>query len=136
MDLPDSPGPIKAAALLVACEALALVGFAIAELFVLDADRLALGLTNAVFFALYGAGLALCAWGLLNLRRWCRSPIVLTQFIQLGVAYSFVGGDTTWLSVVLAVVAIAVLLVIFAPSTTAALYGIRDGTTTQGDQPE
>ena len=48
---------------------------------------------------------------------------MLAQFIQLGVAYSFAGGGTTWVAVVLAAVAIAVLLVVFAPSTTAALYG-------------
>ena len=119
---------------MVAAESVALFCLAIAELVAIDRDRLSLGITNAVFFSLYAAGLGFTAWGLVNLRRWCRGPVVLAQFIQLGVAYSFAGGSTTWLSVVLAVVAIGILLVVLAPSTTAALYGIGDDTTTQSDK--
>jgi len=120
--------------LLVAVEALALFCLAIADLISIDRDRIALGATNAIFFSLYGVGLLATAWGFIQLRRWSRGPIVLAQFIQLGVAYSFAGGGTTWVSIVLAVVAIAVLLVVFAPSTTSALYGYGDDTTTQSDE--
>jgi hypothetical protein len=76
-----------------------------------------------VFFASYGAGLALCARGLLQLRTWCRGPIVLTQIIQLGLAWSFAGQETLLWSVVLGVPAVVVLVAMLAPSTTAALYG-------------
>lgn len=135
MELSRTSRPIRAAALLVGLEALALLGFAIAELFAIDSDRLELGLTNAVFFTLYAVGLGFCAWGFATLRTWSRSLIVMAQVIQLGVAYSFAGGDTTWVAVVLAAVAIAVLLVVFAPSTTQALYGERDDSTTESDHP-
>jgi hypothetical protein len=115
-------GIVIAAALVVA-EAAALIGLAVVELFQLDGGRLALGVTNSAFFLLYAAGLIFCARGLLRLSRWTRGPVVMAQLIQLGVAYSFYGHDTVWLAVILAVAAIGVLAVMFAPSTTALLYG-------------
>jgi len=124
---------LRLAAGLVALEALALVGLAVAELFALDADRLGLGLTNVAFFLLYGAGLGVVGWGLSQVRRWSRAPVVLAQLIQLGVAYSFSGGSTTWVAIVLAIVAIAVLVVVLSPSTTEAMYGMRDDSTTESD---
>lgn len=127
-----SRGLLLAAALVV-LEALALVGLAVAELFALDADRLGLGLTNLVFFLAYGVGLAVVGWGLSRVRRWSRAPAVLAQLIQLGVAYSFAGGSTTWVALVLAIVAIVVLVVVLSPSTTTAMYGIRDDPTTESD---
>jgi peptidoglycan/LPS O-acetylase OafA/YrhL len=132
----DSPRPstaLRLAAALVGLEALAVVALAVAELFALDSDRLSLGITNAIFFSAYGAALAFAGWGLSRVRRWSRGPIVLAQLIQLGVAYSFRGGSTTWVAIVLAVVAIAVLVVILSPSSTEALYGIRSDSTTESD---
>lgn len=112
---------VRVAAALVGAEAVALLGFAAVELLAVDSDRLALGVTNAVFFAAYGGGLALCARGLMTLRSWCRGPIVLAQIIQLGVSWSFVGIDTTWLAAALSVAAVVVLASVLAPSTTEAL---------------
>ncbi len=50
---------------------------------------------------------------------------MLAQLIELGVAWSFRGGSTTWVSILLAVPAVAVLAVVFSPSTTQALFGER-----------
>jgi hypothetical protein len=120
-----APRSIVVAAALTFGEAVVLAGLAVAELVTLDGGRLGLGVTNAVFFALYASGLAFCARGLLKLRRWTRSPLVMTQIIQLGVAWSFYGHDTVWLAMVLAVVAVAVLAIMLAPTTTTLLYGER-----------
>jgi hypothetical protein len=123
-DEPDRPTRgVVAAACIVFAEAAGLTVLAVVELVQLDGGRLALGLTNAVFFLLYAAGLAFCARGLLRLSRWTRSPLVMAQLIQLGVAYSFYGHDTGWVAVVLAATAVPVLGVLFAPSTTTLLYG-------------
>jgi hypothetical protein len=116
---------MRAAAVVVGLEALTLVGFGVAEIFAIDSDRVALGVTNIVFFLLYGGLLVWCARALLAGRSWSRSPIVLTQLIQLGVAWSFAGGDTQWVSAVLALPALAVLAVMLSPSTTSVLYGRR-----------
>ncbi len=114
---------IRGAAALVALEALALIAFAIAAMFTINSDRFVLGATNAFFFFVYGLGLGVCAWGLARVRTWCRGPIVLAQVIQLGIAWSFAGSATLWLTIALAVPALLVLGAVLAPSTTHALYG-------------
>ncbi len=114
---------MRAAAAVVALETLVLLAVAVLGLVSLSTDRPALGVTNSVFFLLCATGLGLCAHGLAHYRAWSRGPIVIAQVIQLGIAWSFVGQKTAWLSVVLAVPAVAVLGAVLAPSTTTALYG-------------
>jgi lipoprotein signal peptidase len=104
-----------------------LVAFAVAEVANVDTHHPSTGLTTAAFFLLYAVGLAACARGLTHLNSWCRGPIVLAQLIELGVAWSFVGQETTWVAVLLAIPAIVVLVIMFSPSTTEALYGGRLG---------
>ena len=115
------------AASLVAVEGLIMLGYAVLELASLDSDRVAMGLTTAAFFALYGAGLVLCAWTVTRGRSWARSPIVLAQLIQLGVAWSFRGGDTTLVAVAIAVVAVVVLVGILHPASIDALDNGSEG---------
>ena len=115
------------AASLVAVEGLIMLGYAVLELASLDSDRVAMGLTTAAFFALYGAGLALCAWTVTRRRSWARSPIVLAQLIQLGVAWSFRGGDTTLVAVAIAVVAVVVLVGMLHPASIDALDNGSEG---------
>jgi hypothetical protein len=80
-----------------------------------------MGATTAVFFAAYGGGLLLCAWQVTRGHSWARSPIALAQLIQLGVAWSFRGGGTTWVAVGLAVVALVVLAGLLHPASVKAL---------------
>ena len=117
----NRPTPLVVAASLVAVEGLLMLLLAVLELASLDADRLAMGATTSIFFAAYGVGLLLCAWSLLNGQSWARSPVVLTQLIGLGVAWSFRGGDTTGIAVGIAVVALLVLVGIFHPASLAFL---------------
>lgn len=116
--------PLQLAVALVAVEVLVLLGLAVGELLSVDSDRPAVGITTALFFVLYAAGLAVAARGLWRLRSWSRGPLVLAQLIQLGVAWSFYGNSTVWLAVLVALPAAVVLAIIFRPSTTEALYGL------------
>lgn len=118
---PHNPPPLTVAASLVAVEGAVLVMLALLETASLSTQRLAMGLTTAVFFAVYGAGLLLCAWQLTRRQSWSRSPIVLAQLIQLGLAWNFRGGDTTWLALGLAVVALVVVAGVFHPDSLGAL---------------
>ena len=115
------------AASLVAVEGLLLLAFAVIELASLDADRVVMGATTSIFFVAYGAGLLLCAWSLTRGQSWARSPVVLTQLIGLGVAWSFRGGSTTGVAVAIAVVAVAVLVGVFHPASLAALADEDEG---------
>jgi hypothetical protein len=118
--LPNPP-PLTVAASLVAVEGAVLVLLAGLETGNLSTARLTMGLTTAAFFALYGVGLMLCAWQLTRRRSWARSPIVFAQLIQLGLAWNFRAGDTTWIAVALAAVALVVVAGIFHPDSLAAL---------------
>jgi hypothetical protein len=115
------PAPLIVAASLVAVEGLLLLVFAVLEVANLDADRLAMGATTSIFFAAYGAGLLVCARSLVRAQSWARSPVVLTQLIGLGVAWSFRGGETTGVAIAIAVVAVLVLAGLFHPASLAAL---------------
>jgi hypothetical protein len=85
----------------------------IAEAITIDSDRLTLGVTTAAFLLLYGAALVFVARGLNRTATWSRGPAVFAQLIQLGVAWSFWGGNTSAVSVVLAIAAVAVLVALF-----------------------
>lgn len=117
----EIPGTLRFAAALVAIEGLALVVLGIAELLAVTGTRVLMGVTTSVFFLGVGAGLVVCAWGMTRPWSWVRGPVVLAQLIQLGVAWSFRGGDTGTVSVVLTVSAVVVLVLVLLPSSTAVL---------------
>lgn len=119
--LDQNPPPLTVAASLVAVEGAVLVLLAVAELANLSGARLAMGVTTTAFFVLYGGGLLVCAWQLTRRASWARSPVVLAQLIQLGLAWSFRGDGTTWLAAVLAVTAVVVVLGVLHPGSLAAL---------------
>lgn len=112
-----APSPLRVGAVLVGLEGLALLVLAVLELTALSGERLVMGLTTTVFFLGYGGALLVGAWGLLRPWDLVRSPIVVAQLIQLGVAWSFRGGDTGPVAAVLAAVAVAVLVLVLLPSS-------------------
>jgi hypothetical protein len=103
------------AASLAAVEGGLVVIFGVGELVNLPAERVSAGLAAAAFFGVYGAALVFCSWQLSRARTWARGPVLLAQLIQLGVAWSFWGGATTWVSISLAVVALIVLAGLLHP---------------------
>lgn len=104
-------------------EALTLLVLGVVEVASLDRGRLTLGVTTSVFLFVYAAALCLAGVGAARLHSWTRAPIVLSQLIQLGLAWSLHGGATTVVSVLLAVPAVVALVIMLRPRTTAALYG-------------
>jgi hypothetical protein len=115
------PGPLRVAALLLAVEGALAAVLGVIEAFAIHGDRLVLGVTTTAFLILYGAGLVLVARGLSRAAPWSRGPAVFAQLIQLGVAWSFWGGSTSWVAVLLAASALAALIAIFRRSSMAAL---------------
>ena len=115
-----TPAPLVVSASLVAVEGGLLLLLAVLELRSLSADRASMAVTVAVFFLVYGVGLLLCARAVTR-RSWARSPIVLAQLIQLGVAWNYRGGSTTGLAIGLVVVAAVVLAGLLHPASVEAL---------------
>ncbi len=119
-----APAPLVTAAGLTFVQGLLVVIGAVAEALSVDSDRLVLGLSTTVFFALYGAALLLCAWGLQRVRPWARGPVLLAQLVWLGLAWSF--RDTWPISLGLVVAATAVLAGLLHPRSILAIETARD----------
>jgi hypothetical protein len=124
---PDTPAPLVVAASLVGVEGGLLLLLSVLELGSLSSGRVAMGVTTTAFFVVYGVALVFCAWAVSRGQSWARSPIVLTQLIQLGVAWSFRGGSTTLVAIVLAVVALVVVAGVLHPASIEALSDDPEG---------
>lgn len=111
------PAPLVVAVSLAALEAFGLVTYAMLELFHLSGGRLTMGLTTALFFAAYGVFLAWATWSMRAGESWARSPVVFTQLMALGLAWSFRGGETTPVAIGLVVVAVVVLAGVLNPAS-------------------
>ena len=83
----------------------------------------------AILMAAFGLLLLVVARGVFLGRRWSRGPAVVAQLILLPIAWSFRGGVTTWVSVTLAALAIAVLVGLLHPRSTAVFVGPPADTT-------
>jgi hypothetical protein len=113
------PITIIVAAVLLVVEALMAVAYAALEVGQIRMSRVVVGLGVTILMAGFGLLLLLVARGVFLGRRWSRGPAVATQLILLPLAWSFVGGRTTWVAVVLALLAIAVLVGVLHPRSTA-----------------
>lgn len=116
-----APRPLLIAAGIIAAQGLVFVIYAALEIVRTEQPRVLMGATTSIFFLLYGLGLALCAWQLSRSEAWARSPVVLAQLIHLGLAWSFWGQETRWVSLTLALVSAVVLVGLFHPASVRAL---------------
>jgi hypothetical protein len=117
------PVTIVLAAALLALEGLLGLGYAAVALREVRVSRAVIGVGVAILMAAFGLLLLLVARGVFLGRRWSRGPAVATQLILLPIALSFRGGATTWVSVALAAAAIAVLVGVLHPRSTAVFVG-------------
>jgi hypothetical protein len=112
------------AAVIVSLEGLVFAVLAVLELFSVSSERVGLGIGTTLFLLIIAAGLLWAAWRVVAGDAWARSPLVFAQLIQLGLAWNF-RGDPAWLSVAIAVPALAVLGCLLAPPVTRAFRDDR-----------
>jgi peptidoglycan/LPS O-acetylase OafA/YrhL len=102
-------------------EAACFAVLAVVQAVAFSSERSAMNWTTIAFFVLWGLMLGWCGLSLLRSRSWARSPIVMAQLIQLGVAWSFVKGHPAqWEAVLawlIAAVAVVVLIGVFHPKS-------------------
>ena len=107
--------------MLVGLQGLLMCILAVLELVAMDAGRLTLGITTALFFLVLGAGLLFCARGLFRVGSWARGPVVAAELIGVLLSFSFWGGETTLAAVVILAVSVAALVGVLHPASTRAL---------------
>jgi len=117
------PVTIVVAAISLALEALIALGYAALEIGQVRMSRAVVGVGVTILMAFFGLLLLFVARGVFRGKRWSRGPAVATQLILLPLALSFAGGGTTWVSVGLAGLAIAVLVGVLHPRSTAVFVG-------------
>jgi predicted transporter len=123
------PLTIVVAATLLALEGLVGLAYAVLEVGQVRMSRAEVGVGVAILMGGFGLLLLLVSRGVFLGRRWSRGPAVATQLILLPIALSFRGGATTWVSVALAALAIAVLVGVLHPRSTAVFVGPPDDKT-------
>lgn len=114
-----APPLLVAAGVLLMAEALAALAFGVLEIGQIRSTRAVVGVGVAAVMIGYGLVLALVARGVLRGRRWSRGPAVATQLILLPIAWSFRAAPTTAVGLVIGLVAVAVLVGLLHPRSTA-----------------
>ncbi|GAA2256344.1 MULTISPECIES: hypothetical protein [Kitasatospora] len=125
---PDRPAPLLRGAVITALEGAVLTGWGIYDMVSgLLGDSAALGRSEfgGVILLVMGLLPLAAARALFGLRRWGRSPAVLTNTICLPVAYYMWQGDGVMpaLAVVIAVLGLFGVVSLLSPRATEALYG-------------
>ena len=116
---PENPAPLTVAASLVLVQGLLLLVLAVLELASTSADRVSVGVSVGLFFALYGVALVACARALHLRHGWARGPVLITQLISLGLAWNV--RDVPLVAVLLVLTAAAVLAGVLHPASQEAL---------------
>ncbi|MDE0776106.1 MAG: hypothetical protein OSB43_07530 [Nocardioides sp.] len=112
---PANPPPLTVAVSLVAVQGLVLIALGVAEAFSVVGDRLSVGISTAIFFLVYGVALVACAVALTRRWGWARGPVLMSQLIQLGIAWNV--RDAPLLALVLAVAALVALAGMLSPAS-------------------
>lgn len=115
------PVLVRIAAVLLGLIAVTAIVLGILEAINIRPHRAVVGVGASILLLLYAVGLGVVIRGLLRLRAWSRGPAVATQVVQLPVAYSFLGGGTTLIGVLLAAISLTVIVCLVLPSSTRAL---------------
>ena len=111
------PALTLAAGLLVVV-GVASAGYGVLELAATRASRAVVGSGAAIILLGYAVLLIAVARGVFRGRRWSRAPAIATQLIQLPVAWSFRGGETTWFAALLGAVSLTVVVCLLLPTST------------------
>jgi hypothetical protein len=134
MAVPDAatrrrPVQLTAAAALTALEGLAALVFGVLEIGEIRLFRAVVGVGVALLMIGFAVLLLAAARGLLRVRRWARGPVVALQLIIGLTGWSFRGGETTPVAVVMIAVAVVTLVLVLHPASTRALVGEPGGET-------
>ena len=106
--------------MIVLAEALTCVVLAVLGLFDLGDDSVGTGIGVSLILTVYGGFQAWAAWRVTQGEQWARSPLVVTQIIQLIIAFNL-ADVPTWIAVLVGASAVVTLACLLAPPVTHAL---------------
>lgn len=112
---PSAPTPVRVAAGLLVCVAGVAVVLGILEAVNIRWHRAVVGVGATLLLFLYAVWLVVIARGLMRLRSWARGMAIATQVVLLPVAWSFRAAPTTWVAIVVAVVALSIIGCLLSP---------------------
>jgi len=121
--LRQAPGTVLVFALLLTLQAAAFLGFGLFEATQLHGGRVMTGLMTALLLVAWGVALVTLAGAAVAGRGWSRGPAVALELIHIPVAWSFLGGRTTWVAVALGVSSLVAVVLVLLPPSTAHLVG-------------
>lgn len=115
-------------ALTLAAALLAVIGaasgvYGVLELIETRASRAVVGSGAAIILLGYATLLFAAARGVARGRRWSRAPAIATQLIQLPIAWSFLGGQTSWFAYLLGAMSLTIVVCLLLPTSTQAFVG-------------
>jgi NADH:ubiquinone oxidoreductase subunit K len=116
----QKPTTLTSCAALVGLEAVGLLAaavFYVVELVVATEDDAVRALVSAGLALVAAVGLALVARGLRAGRRWARSPALVANLLVVPVAVGLLQGGRWYVGLPLLALAVAVLVLLFHPST-------------------
>lgn len=108
------------AAAIVVAEALTCVALAAIGLIDLGDDSVGTGIGVALILTVYGGFQAWAVWRVTQGEQWARSPLVVTQIIQLIIAFNL-ADVPAWIAVLVGASAVVTLACLLAPPVTRAL---------------
>lgn len=111
---------LTVAGLVMAVQALALIGLAVAEVAAIDASRVGLGASSALFLAAFGLALLFAVSRVLRGESWARGLLVFSQLIVLLLSWNF-RDDVWWIPATMAGAGLLVLGCLLSPPVTRAL---------------
>ena len=118
-----APRSLVVAAALLAFHAVGLSVFGLYEFTQVQPGRVMTGLVSAFLLVVWGLALGAGGWAMLGGRLWARGPVVAVELLHLPVAWSFRGGETTWVMLVLGLTSLAVIVLVLLPASTRHLTG-------------
>ncbi len=107
-------------AVVVIAQAAAVLSLTAAELASVEAGRVGLGVSTAVFLGALGVLMVTAVVQLLRLRAWPRGFLVFSQLLCLVLSFNF-RGDAGWITPTLALPALVALGCLVAPTVTRAI---------------
>ncbi len=108
------------AAAIVLAEALTCLVLAVLGVTDLGGDSVGSAIGVSIILAVYGGFQAWAAWRVTHGDQWARSPLVVTQIIQLIIAFNL-ADVPVWIRVVIGASAVVTLACLLAPPVTRAL---------------